>query len=289
MRLDVSSVLLQWSVGGLLFLWVTTRRRVVGLGYGWLLRGVYAGMALGALTAGLLDDDSGVAATIRVVATAATAAAALAALLVAVARRRAGVRGREELRGRRRERVRAMLGAAPPEDRSDPAPTAREFPPILDLLAPTVGVVGLLATADVVGGSYALSAFRLLSGMLLMGAVSDAMLLGHWYLVQPGLSREPIKELVGWCGLVWPLSVVAWCLPDGAVQILTGSVDDGWGGLLGWTWLACALTTIGLVGATWFALRERSYSAVMAATGLLYLAILTAFGMDLVPRAVLSP
>ena len=37
------------------------------------------------------------------------------------------------------------------------------------------------------------------------------------------------------------------------------------------------------------ALEERSYSAVMAATGLLYLAILTAFGTDLVARAVLRP
>ena len=36
------------------------------------------------------------------------------------------------------------------------------------------------------------------------------------------------------------------------------------------------------------ALRERYYSAVMAATGLLYLAILTAFGTDLVARAVLA-
>ena len=36
-------------------------------------------------------------------------------------------------------------------------------------------------------------------------------------------------------------------------------------------------------------LRERYYSAVMAATGLLYLAILTAFGTDLVARAVLRP
>jgi hypothetical protein len=47
--------------------------------------------------------------------------------------------------------------------------------------------------------------------------------------------------------------------------------------------------TIGLVGLTWAALRERYYSAVMAATGLLYLAILTAFGTDLVARAVLRP
>ena len=36
------------------------------------------------------------------------------------------------------------------------------------------------------------------------------------------------------------------------------------------------------------ALRERQYSAVMAATGLLYLAILTAFGTDLVARATLT-
>jgi hypothetical protein len=36
------------------------------------------------------------------------------------------------------------------------------------------------------------------------------------------------------------------------------------------------------------ALQERAYSAVMAATGLMYLAILTAFGTDLVARAVLA-
>jgi hypothetical protein len=35
-------------------------------------------------------------------------------------------------------------------------------------------------------------------------------------------------------------------------------------------------------------LKERSYSAVMAATGLSYLAILTAFGTDLVARALLA-
>jgi hypothetical protein len=72
------------------------------------------------------------------------------------------------------------------------------------------------------------------------------------------------------------------------VEVLTGDIDDGWNGLLGWTWLACAVTTIVLVFVTRAALRERSYSAVMAATGLLYLAILTAFGTDLIARAVLA-
>jgi len=49
-----------------------------------------------------------------------------------------------------------------------------------------------------------------------------------------------------------------------------------------------ALTTIVLIWVTRLALREKYYSAVMAATGLLYLAILTAFGTDLIARAVLS-
>jgi len=66
------------------------------------------------------------------------------------------------------------------------------------------------------------------------------------------------------------------------------SVNDGWNGTLGWFWAASALTTIVLVVVTKAALREREYSAVMAATGLLYLAILTAFGTDLVARAVLA-
>ena len=73
--------------------------------------------------------------------------------------------------------------------------------------------------------------------------------------------------------------------PTGMVSVFTGAVDDGWGGTLGWFWAACAVTTIVLCFVTWKALEEKSYSAVMAATGLLYLAILTGFGTDLVaPR-----
>ena len=73
-----------------------------------------------------------------------------------------------------------------------------------------------------------------------------------------------------------------------AIQYVREYVDDGWDGVLGWMWLVCALSTIVLCVVTRAALKERQYSAVMAATGLLYLAILTAFGMDLVPRAVLA-
>jgi hypothetical protein len=165
-----------------------------------------------------------------------------------------------------------------------------EFPPVLDLVAPVVGVVGLVAAgvADASGGAEVLSVLRTLVGALFLGAVSDAMLLGHWYLVQPGLGRAPLHELNRWLAIVWPFEVALLLVPTGMLSVLSGSIPDGYGGLLGWFWVACAVTTIVLCVVTRLALRERAYSAVMAATGLLYLAILTAFGTDLVARAVLA-
>ena len=138
------------------------------------------------------------------------------------------------------------------------------------------------------GGHDALSIARTLAGAVFLGAVSDAMLLGHWYLVQPGLGRAPLLELVKWTAWVWPVEVGLLLLPPGMIDALTGHIDDGWDGTLSWFWVACAVTTIALCFVTRAALKERSYSAVMAATGLLYLAILTAFGTDLVARAILA-
>ena len=88
-----------------------------------------------------------------------------------------------------------------------------------------------------------------------------------------------------WTFWILPLEVAALLWPVGMVSVLDGTIDDGYGGILGWFWIACVVTTAGLLIVTRAALKERAYSAVMAATGLLYLAILTAFGTDLVARA----
>ena len=282
-RLDAATVLLQWATGGLLFLWVTTRRREVGLGYGWLLRGTYAFLAAGACVAGVLLEPVAV----RDVASALVALAALGALVVSFVRRRAGVAGEQADAARRTERVAAMTGIE--RDAAVRVEDAPEFPPVLDLVAPIIGVIGLVAGAlDAADGRVLLALLRTLVGAAFLGAVTDAMLLGHWYLVQPGLARKPLLELVRWTAIVWPFEVIALLLPTGMVSVWTGAIDDGYGGVLGWTWATCAVTTIGLCAVTRAALRERQYAAVMAATGLLYLAILTAFGTDLIARAVLA-
>jgi hypothetical protein len=287
MQLDLATVLVQVATGGLLFCWVTTRRREVGIGYGWLLRITFGALAILGVVAGV--GDTGTGAQVRNVGAAVMAVGAPVALWQSYVRRAAGVRGQVEQRRAKAARVAAMVGTAP-SDGVDGAPNeaVKEFDPRLDLLAPIAGVIAVAGAASFVGGDYALSLARLEIGAFFLGAVTDAMLLGHWYLVQPGLARDPIKELVKIVAVLWPLELLVWLIPTGMVSVINGSIDDGYDGLIGWMWIVASVTTIGLVTATWFALKERQYSAVMAATGLLYLAILTGFGMDLLPRALLS-
>ena len=284
--LDPATVLLQWAVGGLFLLWVTARRREVGVGYGWTMRITFGLMAVGSLVVGLMFNTV----LVREVATAGVVVATVVAFVVSVLRRRAGVAGQRVVEEQRSTRVAEMTGidvdVREKARRFDP--DVPEFPPILDLVAPVVGLVALLAAGIDAGDPALLSVARTLVGALFLGAVSDAMLLGHWYLVQPGLARGPLVELVWWTGLAWPFELAVLLWPTGMVSVLNGTIDDGYNGLLGWFWVACSVASIALVALTRAALRERQYSAVMAATGLLYLAILTAFGMDLVARATLA-
>ena len=160
---------------------------------------------------------------------------------------------------------------------------------VLDRLATAAGFVGVgVAALSVDNQSDALWLVRLIVGAVFLGAISDAMLLGHWYLVQPGMPRKLLNQLTNVLLVIWPLEIVVLLIPTGMVSVLSGTIDDGWGGVLGWFWLACALLTGVLAWFTRAALRERSYSAVMAATGLSYLAILMGFGTDLIARALLA-
>jgi len=243
-KLDAATVMLQWAAGGMLFFVYTFRTGEISVGYGKLLRGVYAALAL--IGAGL-----GVA--FGVVLGREIAAVILAVLALAAFARRDTT---------------------------------------FDVLAAVSGFVGVVIATLAVEhgdgvGSDALWLARLLVGAVFLGAVSDAMLLGHWYLVQPGMPRKLLNQLTNVLLVVWPIEVVVMLLPTGMISVLNGTIDDGWNGVLGWFWLACASLTGVLAWFTRAALRERSYSAVMAATGLSYLAILMGFGTDLVARALL--
>jgi len=243
-KLDAATVMLQWAAGGMLFFVYTFRTGEISVGYGKLLRGVYAALALIGVGLG--------------VAFGAVLGREIAAVVLAV----------------------LALAAFARRDTT------------FDVLAALAGFVGVVIATFAVEhgdglGNDALWLARLVVGAVFLGAVSDAMLLGHWYLVQPGMPRKLLNQITNVLLVVWPIEVLVMVLPTGMISVLNGTIDDGWNGVLGWFWLACASLTGVLAWFTRAALRERSYSAVMAATGLSYLAILMGFGTDLIARALL--
>jgi len=117
------------------------------------------------------------------------------------------------------------------------------------------------------------------TGAFFLGGVTTEMMLGHWYLVDPRLPRSALRTLA--------LIGVAGAVADTAVAGVLGAIP--WptvDAVMGWAFLVLAATTSLLMTAVWFALRERGYAAVMAATGLSYLALLTAIGAAVLGRAL---
>ena len=283
--LDGATVLLQWAAGGWVFLWVTTRRREVGLGYGWIQRLTFLSFGAISLTAAFMTSPTWE----RDIATMIFMAVGAVALVVSFVRRSAGVAGQREVVERRSQRVADMTGIDRDEQRFDKS--AAEFPPVLDLIAAIVGVVAVVAAsweAGLENDVVALSILRGITSALFLGVLTDAMLLGHWYLVQPGLARAPILEQVRWAGILWVPETIVFLLPTGMWSVLNGTIDDAYNGLLGWFWVASVIGTGALIVVCRLALKERQYSAVMAATGLMYLAILLGFGQDIVARVLLN-
>lgn len=161
-------------------------------------------------------------------------------------------------------------------------------------------VVTTLVQAQLAGSGDLLSLpilmSRFLNGMaggLLLGAATVGMILGHWYLVAPGLPMEPLRRANQF--LLWLVLV------NGLVTALSVAVASGTGRSIGtalrvgdqdYSLFIWARVLMGLVGTfvawaiTWFIVREatrfertgrldRKGHSVQGATGFLYVAMLT--------------
>jgi len=145
-----------------------------------------------------------------------------------------------------------------------------------------VGIVCLIATAGLMDGwPIVLSTVGVIAGAGLLGAVTNGMLLGHWYLNQPGLKPWALQRLTTLGLAVAIASAVLGVVSagrligaptEGAALGLPGFGQD-FGTAFFFIWLGLVVFT-GVV--VYMARRCVAIKSIQSATGLYYVAILTA-------------
>ena len=162
---------------------------------------------------------------------------------------------------------------------------------VVGFAAAPLSLALLVAMAGTAGGSWLVSLLQLLAGASFLGAVIDGLLLGHWYLTDRGLSRKPIDRTTN-------LLLVGVVL-EAAALILggfgPGGVSSDFNPLLTSAGLASWIA-LGMVGATALiavmirlTLRGARSSAVQAATGFFYLAVITAMTAEFAAKVRFLP
>ncbi|HJR45937.1 MAG TPA: hypothetical protein VJ927_10070 [Actinomycetota bacterium] len=150
------------------------------------------------------------------------------------------------------------------------------------LVAGLAGVGSLVASAPYIEGwAEAAAAASLLAGALLLGAVTNGMMLGHWYLNQPGLKTWALGRLTDVSVAAVALSAVAGLV---AYEELTGASTEGavlgipgFGESFSFVFFFVWLSMLALTGAVaWGARRCVKIRSIQSATGLFYVAILSA-------------
>lgn len=149
-------------------------------------------------------------------------------------------------------------------------------------IAGAAGVGALALSAGYIGGWVdVVAALGLLSGALLLGAVTNGMMLGHWYLNQPGLKTWALGRLTDLSVAAAAVSAVAGLI---AFTELTEASTEGavlgipgFGESFSFVFYLVWLSMVGLTGlVAWGARRCVKIRSIQSATGLFYVAILTA-------------
>ena len=119
---------------------------------------------------------------------------------------------------------------------------------------------------------------QLLAGAAFLGAVLDGLLLGHWYLTDSGLTRAPILRATTLLGVGVVLEAIAIAVggfgPTASSQAFNPLLTSA--GLASWIALGMVGTTALVAVFIRITLRGERASAVQAATGFFYLAVITA-------------
>lgn len=154
-----------------------------------------------------------------------------------------------------------------------------------------VAVAVLAAMAGTADGSWIVAFLQLLGGAAFLGAVLSGLLLGHWYLTDRRLTRTPINRTTNFLFAGVVLEAAALLIggfgPTDATSEFNPLLTSA--GLASWI-------ALGMVGATALiavmirlTLRTDRSSAVQAATGFFYLAVLTAVTAEFAAKVTFLP
>ncbi|HYM16711.1 MAG TPA: hypothetical protein VEZ14_14245 [Dehalococcoidia bacterium] len=161
----------------------------------------------------------------------------------------------------------------------------KEMSMVTGAVAGIAGVAWLAVVAYYVSlptWGYAGALLSIAAGTIAVGAVVEAMTLGHWYLMTPRLPREPLSELtlllVGAIALQAVLLVVNVIVPAREVPAATAFLGSTSLGANPAFWLRialglafpAALAYMSFVSSKGYPANE---NAMMSATGLLYIAV----------------
>jgi hypothetical protein len=165
-------------------------------------------------------------------------------------------------------------------------------------LALTTGMIAVIANvlllkprgfgfaADI---AYSITA---ITSSLALGLVSGAMLFGHWYLIDLEMPVEYLRSFVRILGVVLVADVIALLLAIALMAIPgiagtgspVGALWDSHAGLLAVRMILGPVTTIVLIWMCWQTLK---IPQTMAATGLLYIALMSVIVGEMLGRFIL--
>jgi len=162
---------------------------------------------------------------------------------------------------------------------------------VLGFVSGALSVVLLVAMAGTAEGTVIVALLQLLAGAAFLGAVIDGLLLGHWYLTDRGLTRGPIDRTTNLLLAGVVLEAAALILggfgptePSAEFNPLLTSA-----GLASWIALGMVATTALIAVMIRLTLRGTRSSAVQAATGFFYLAVITAMTAEFAAKVRFLP
>ena len=173
-----------------------------------------------------------------------------------------------------------------------PRLTARTY--TLTLFA-AVAALGVSSTAYRLGPALGPTALLYPLGFVLsalvLGAVATGMLLGHWYLIDLGLSIEPLRRLQRYYTTVLLAQLAVLALTLAALAAHPGPARDAvqllWTEHAGLLVLRVVLGPLAALGIGVLIQRTLQIPQTMAATGLFYIAILAVLVGEMLGRLIL--